>query len=119
MTSSSGIPTVKDLCFDLMGLHRGERLGTVLITRIPPGGKVYPHVDNGWAARYYDKYLIPIVSDGEQRFYYEGESHITYTGEYYWFKNNVTHWVNNDSDKERISLIVTLRSDKRDFFNSD
>ena len=57
------IPTVADIAFELMSMVRGERLGGVLITKIPPGGKIYPHTDlDGWHPNYYDKFYVPILN---------------------------------------------------------
>ena len=50
------LPECKKLCFELMKLVDGERLGGVLISRLPSGGEMLPHTDAGWHADYYDKY---------------------------------------------------------------
>lgn len=91
----------------------GVQLGGILITRIPAGGKVLRHNDAGrWHAEYYkDKFLIPLMCDEKQSFNFDGESHITEVGHVYKFNNLADHWVDNDSDKERISLIICMKLD--------
>lgn len=91
----------------------GVQLGGVLITRIPVGGKVLRHNDAGrWHAEYYkDKYLIPLKCDDKQAFCFDGDRHVTEVGHVYKFNNLVDHWVDNDSDQERISLIICMRHD--------
>ena len=86
-------------------------LGGILITRIPPGGKVLRHSDGGrWHAEYYkDKYLISLKADEQQAFCYDNERHVTQVGDTYKFNNLAEHWVENNSDKERISLIICTR----------
>jgi hypothetical protein len=85
--------------------------GGILITRIPAGKQVYRHNDaHSWHAEYYkDKYLIPLESDDKQSFNYEGQSVITPVGNIFSFNNLVDHWVLNDSDKPRVSLIICMR----------
>lgn len=90
-----------------------DELGGILITRIPAGGKVLRHNDSGrWHAEYYrDKYLIPLKCDDKQAFCFDGERHVTEVGHVYKFNNLEDHWVDNDSDQERISLIICMRHD--------
>lgn len=88
-----------------------DELGGILITRIPAGGKVLRHNDAGrWHAEYYkDKYLISLVADENQAFCYDNERHVTQVGHVYKFNNLTDHWVENNSDKDRISLIICTR----------
>lgn len=106
------LPAIKPLVFDLMRLVEGERLGGVFITRIPPGARCLPHIDTGWHVEHYDKYIIQLQSAPEQAFHFEGESLVTEPGDCFFFDNRFTHWVTNDSDQDRMSLIVAIRSDR-------
>jgi len=106
------IPQARLLTLALAAELEAERIGAVLITKIPPGGKVYPHVDPGWHARYYEKFIIQVRGDRRQAFCFEGESLSALTGECYWFDNQYLHWVDNDSDQDRISLIICLRREQ-------
>lgn len=100
---------VKDLIFQLMAEMRGERLGGVLITKIPAGKSCKPHRDGGWHAGYYEKFGIQIASAPGQAFCFEGEALETKPGDVFWFDNAHTHWVTNDTPHDRITLIVTLK----------
>lgn len=102
------LPAAKQLSLDLAS-SLGMALGGVLITRIPPGGQVYPHVDGGWHARSHEKYIIQVTSAPGQLFCYENEALDAWPGECYWFDNSVPHWVINPTSRERISLIICLR----------
>lgn len=84
-------------------------LGAVLITKIPAGKRVYPHIDQGWHARHFEKFAICIQGNDKQAFHFEGESLITHPGDLWWFDNAYPHWVTNDSDEDRITLIVCIR----------
>lgn len=100
---------VKDLIFELMAHFKGERLGGVLITKIPAGQECKPHVDGGWHAGYYEKFGIQIASAPGQFFCFEGEALETKPGDVFWFDNAHTHWVTNPTPYDRITLIVTLK----------
>jgi Aspartyl/Asparaginyl beta-hydroxylase len=94
---------------DLMRRYRGEKLGGVLITRIPPGRNCRPHVDTGWHARTYEKFAIQIEAAPGQKFCFEGEQLETEPGDLFWFDNSFTHWVLNPTDRERVTMIVCIK----------
>lgn len=103
---------VREIVHPLMAAVRGERLGGVLITRIKPGQVCKPHTDPGWHARYYDKFAVQIEAAPEQAFHFVGQSLVTKPGDVYWFDNSHTHWVTNDSQVDRITLIVCIKTER-------
>lgn len=100
---------VRPLLFGLMREVEGERLGGVLITRIPAGANVEPHIDQGWHARYYEKFALQIQAAEGQQFCFEDERLVTRTGDLFTFNNAYTHWVTNASDTDRITMICCIR----------
>lgn len=100
---------VKPLVFAMMHALEATRLGGVLITRIPPGGEVKPHIDGGWHAGYYEKFAVSLKADTRQRFCFDDAELVTVTGDIFTFDNSRRHWVVNDSDAERMTLIVCVR----------
>lgn len=106
---AAAVLPVRPLIARLMTAMGGERLGGVLITRIPPGVSCKPHIDGYWHAGYYEKFGIQIASAPGQAFCFEGEQLVTKPGDVFWFDNSQTHWVTNESQHERITLIVTLK----------
>lgn len=84
-------------------------MGGVLITRIPAGKQVYPHIDEGWHAGHYEKFAIQVKGNKEQAFCFNKESLSPETGDVFWFRNDVPHWVTNFSEEERITLICCIR----------
>lgn len=104
------LPSVYSIVWDLMREVEGERLGMVLITRQPPRATCYPHVDNGWHARHYDKYAVQLQSAGGQSFHVEDESLETRPGDCFWFDNSRPHWVLNPTDHGRMTMIVCIRT---------
>lgn len=105
------LPEAKNICFKVMSMVNGERLGGVLITRLPPGGKIAPHVDGGWHAAYYRKYYVPIKNAAGSVFGFIDGVIDPDIGDVWEFDNSVLHWVNNDSDSERIAMIICIRGD--------
>ena len=103
------LPTIKPLVFDLMRLFEAERLGMVLITRIPAHTNCEPHVDAGWHANHYLKFAVQLKAAPGQKFCFEGFSLETRPGDLYAFDNSKPHWVENPTDEERWTLIVCLR----------
>ena len=103
---------LRELVYPLMAAVRGDRLGGVLITRIPAGAECKPHVDHGWHARYYEKFAIQIEADPGQAFQFEDEQLVTAPGDLFWFDNSHLHWVTNPTPHERITLIVCIKTDK-------
>lgn len=107
------IPAVRDIAFDLMSWVRGERLGGVLITKVPAGGRVMPHVDGGYNALTYDKFAVLLESADGQGMHYEDGCMAGDPGSVFWFRNDVPHWVVNDSTVDRITLIVCIQPEGR------
>ena len=103
------LPEAAPLAFQLMAAVSGERLGGILITRIPPGRRVYPHTDRGWHAQYYDKFAIQISSHPQQSFNFSDGAFHAKPGDVYWFDNSHSHWVENPSPVERITMIVCIK----------
>jgi hypothetical protein len=103
------LPYIQPLVFDLMRLFYAERLGMVLITRIPPKCTVGKHIDKGWHAEHYLKFGVQLKSAKGQKFCYEDYKLETQPGDLFAFDNSKTHWVENPTKEERITLIVCLR----------
>lgn len=105
---------VRPMVMDLMKFVQGERLGGVLITRIKAGCRVQPHMDPGWHARYYEKYAVQLQSAPGQFFSFEDQRLEAQPGDVYWFDNQFTHWVENDTPYDRITAIVAIKTHKGD-----
>ena len=106
------LPECKKLCFKVMTLVDGERLGGVLITKLPAGGRVLPHTDSGWHAEYYDKYYIPIKNEEGSMFCFDSGSINPDNGDVWAFDNSYNHWVENNSNEDRIAMIICIKQSK-------
>jgi hypothetical protein len=106
---SNIIPAVKRLCANMLSYIQASEFGGVLITKIPPHGKVYPHNDKGWHAEHYNKYAILLKGNEEQSFCFDGEEHRCKEGDSFTFNNQAIHWVLNPTDIQRETLIICAR----------
>lgn len=106
------LPQVKEICKMLSIYLDGEALGGVLITKLPAGGAIDPHADSGWHASYYDKYFVPIKNEKGAKFCFDSGEIEPSAGECYAFRNDVTHWVENNSNEERIAMIICIKQTK-------
>lgn len=105
------IHAVKKVVFDLMSKVDGERLGGILITKLPAGGHITKHTDAGWHAQYYDKFYVPILNDKGSNFCFEDGIIEPELGQAWWFDNSNPHWVDNNSLTDRIAMIVCIRTE--------
>ena len=114
------LPALRPIIFDLMARVQGEMLCGVLITKVPPGERVAPHVDLGWHVNYTEKLYICLRGAPGARFHCQEDISPTHVrlehiepkpGECHLFDNRKRHWVTNDSEEDRITLIVCVRTD--------
>lgn len=101
-----------DIAMGLMAYVGGERLGGVLITQVPPGKSVKPHSDDGWHARYYNKFAVQIESAPGQAFCFDNERFESMPGDVYSFDNSKKHWVENPTIYNRITMIVCIKYER-------
>lgn len=108
------LPALKSIIFPLMEKVEGERLGGVLITKIPPKGTIKKHIDGGWHVNYYDKFYVSLKSKPGAKFIcHEGDEVLEpKVGECWRFDNRLPHSVVNESDEDRITLIICIRTEK-------
>jgi hypothetical protein len=89
-----------------------QELGGVLITRIASGKCCRVHNDAGYNALEFSKYAIQVQGDKHQGFCFEDTILHPTDGETFWFYNQADHWVYNCSYRDRITLIVSMRTDR-------
>jgi quercetin dioxygenase-like cupin family protein len=106
------LPEARPLVFNLMAAVQGERLGRVMVTRLPAGGRIYPHTDDGAHAEYFERFHVVLSSGPGCKFRAGDETVHMAPGEVWWFDNSQEHEVMNDSKDERLHLIVDIRCQK-------
>jgi Aspartyl/Asparaginyl beta-hydroxylase len=103
------LPALRPLVFALMARVEAVDLGSILITRLPPGGKILPHSDAGsWAPGYYHC-KCHITLAGSALVSCEDEVCRFDAGSVWTFDNLLVHAVENTGDSDRIVVIVSMR----------
>ena len=103
------LPALRPLVFALMARVQAVELGSILITRLPPGGEILPHSDRGaWCAEWHNCKLHLTVA-GQSLSSCADEAVTMRTGEAWSFDNLQTHDVKNTGAEDRIVVIVSTR----------
>ena len=103
------LPQARPLIFDLMRQVEGERLGRVVLTKLPPGGRIYPHPDEGAYAEYYSRYHVMLQNGKGSVFHCGDEALFMPPGSIWWFNSRAEHSVVNQGNEDRITMIVDIR----------
>ena len=104
------LPEARPLIFGLMTVVQGERLGRVIINKIAPGGRIFPHADTPVHATYWDRHHIVLESSPGVTFRCGDETVYMAKGEVWWFDNTQEHEVINNSASDRIHMIIDIRT---------
>lgn len=104
------LPAIKAMVENIAKLVDCDELGGCLVTKIPAGKQVYPHADLGYnCGHYLSKYLLLLQSAPGQAFCFDGEAHQGVAGDLFIFDNRFSHWVDNGSGTDRISLLMSIK----------
>jgi Aspartyl/Asparaginyl beta-hydroxylase len=109
MDGALHLPAARSLVFNLMHTVEGERLGRVMINKIRPGGRIFPHADTPVHSTYWDRFHYVVQSSPGVIFRVADENVFMQTGECWWFQNQLEHEVLNNSAEERIHLVIDIR----------
>lgn len=101
---------LRPFVLDLMRRVDGVQLGRVIVSRLRPGGRIAPHVDEGTPATFYRRYQIALQSLPGCVFHCGDETVNMQSGEVWWINNRVEHEVINNSADDRLACIVDIRS---------
>lgn len=110
------VPNAIDIPMTLMAAVEGEHLGGVIVTKLPAGESIDPHIDFGWHTEFYDKFYIAVKNEPGARLCFDSGCIEPEEGDIYWFENTVKHWVENTSNCDRIALIVCIRTLQRSLY---
>jgi len=106
----SMLPSLRPIVFPLMARVQAVQLGAILLTRIPPGRRVDPHIDEGWhAKRYNTKVYVALQTNPDCMNACENETLVMKPGDCWLFRNTVIHSIVNAGPDDRISLICCMR----------
>lgn len=106
------LPEARPIIMALMTRVSGERLGRVMINKIAPGGRIYPHRDTASHVDYYTRFHVVIQSQPGVIFRAGDEQVYMGAGEVWWFNNGEEHEVINNSADDRIHMVIDIRTSK-------
>lgn len=106
------LPEARPIIFGLMASVQGERLGRVIINKVSPGGRIFPHEDTPVHAEYWDRFHVVLQSSPGVVFRAADEKVYMGTGEVWWFDNKQEHEVINNSAIDRIHMVIDIRTAK-------
>lgn len=102
----------RPIVMQLMAAVGGERLGRVMINKIEPGGRIFPHADTPAHAEYYSRFHVVLSSPNECWFRAGDETIHMSTGEVWWFDNKQEHEVVNEGAEARVHIVVDIRTSR-------
>jgi hypothetical protein len=102
----------RPLVMNLMTRVGGERLGRVMINKIAPGGRIYPHADTPAHCDYYTRFHLVLWGKPGAVIRCADERLDMQTGDCFWFNNALEHEVINNSAEERISMVIDIRTSR-------
>jgi hypothetical protein len=107
------LPQLRPIVFALMARCEAVQLGGVMLTRVPPGQQVAPHVDRDrWHASHFNlKIYVPIATNSRVVSTCGDESVVMDIGSAWSFPNSIVHSTVNDGETDRVTLIVCLRAE--------
>ncbi|MGD0107060.1 MAG: aspartyl/asparaginyl beta-hydroxylase domain-containing protein [Rhodopila sp.] len=109
------LPSLHPIVRNLSHVVDSVALGGVLITKIPSGGEVKPHIDTGWHAGFYDTKLYLVLRGNPLCLNYCGDDVESFrAGDVWEFPNSVSHSVKNGGPTDRITVIICFRSTAHD-----
>ena len=103
------LPEAFPLVAQVMGLACAEQLGRVMVTKLPPGGHIAPHRDEGGYPQAYQRWQLPLQGDEGCLFRCATEAVTMRPGELWTFCAEEEHEVWNHGAVDRIVLIVDAR----------
>lgn len=109
MDGAIHLPAAAPIVHALNARVQGERIGRVMINKLRPGGRIFPHADTPAHAEYYDRFHVVLQSGPGCGFRCDDETIHMETGCVYWFDNAKEHEVVNNSAVDRIHMIVDIR----------
>lgn len=102
----------RSIVMNLMARVQGERLGRVMINKIEPGGRIFPHADTPEHCEYYTRFHVVLWGKPGAVIRCDNEQLDMQTGDCFWFNNALEHEVTNNSGEERISMVIDIRTSR-------
>jgi len=110
--TSEHSPKIRELLCAIAAELDSE-LSRARVVKLPPGGKVYPHIDRGEYYRARDRYHLVFKTSPGNTLSCGGETLHMREGELWWFDNQQEHAAENASQEDRIHFIFDLKKRKK------
>jgi hypothetical protein len=119
-TSARKFPFICGFLESFAAEQDGE-LSRAKLVCLPPGHRIYPHIDRGEYYKVRDRYHLILQSPLGSYLTSGDETNRMREGELWWFDNKLTHEAFNDSELDRIHFIFDLlpRSRVAEVFGDD
>jgi len=105
------LPSLRPMVFALMTRVQAVELGSILITKLPPGKMIEPHSDKGnWAPEWYNT-KCHITLAGSALVRCEEDAVVMRQGDIFTFNNLLNHSVECIGEDDRICCIVSMRAE--------
>lgn len=104
---------VRKLIEHAMTLIPQGHLGRAYISKLVPGGKIYPHVDPGLYFAIHNRYHIVLTTNPDVEFFTETENIKCRPGELWRFNNRAKHWGENKGSTDRLHIIFDVAHNPR------
>jgi hypothetical protein len=106
--ASKLLPMAVEMACSLMYAVKGERLGRVMINKLKPGGRIFPHPDTPEHCAYYNRFHFVVQSNEDVYFRCGNEVMNWQQGDVFGFNNALEHEVINNGTTDRIHMVVDL-----------
>ena len=109
-------PILDEIISDAKNFYGYEylKLTNILFTELRSGGIITEHVDEGKMLTTNHRIHIPLVSDPAVKFTLDHKDYYLEPGHGYEINNQIIHGVRNESNIDRIHMIVDLKEWKDD-----
>ena len=118
-------PFLDEIISDAKNFYGYEnlKLTSILFTELRRGGIIPEHSDTGKMLTTHHRIHIPLVSDPAVKFTLDHKDYYLEPGHGYEINNQLTHEVRNESNIDRIHMIIDLKEwkddDKPEFYEVD
>lgn len=102
-------PNTVGLVRHLFAEMAGERLGAVMVLRLPPGQSVKRHADSGRYTDYYERLYVPLLCDPGNTFRVGSREFYCAPGEIWTGDFTIAHSAHNGSKRDRYVLTCDFK----------
>jgi hypothetical protein len=107
------LPLIKNLVLDIGRMVEATRLGRVFVNLVKPGGRIYRHADTPEHANTWCRLHVVLHAEPGVKFYCgpvgDEELCLFTSGDFFYFSNEYPHEVINESEYDRIHLVMDFR----------